>query len=378
MFDSTFGKLQKALESGFNKPFASIAYNTPDWEYIQNLRYNTAVFSAFKQNDEITEAYKLLTDEKGNQRSWKEFYTEARKQSETYNRTWLQTEFNQASQAAVTARQWREFEENADLFPNLKYKTVKDENVRESHKVLHNKIYPINHSFWDTYYPPNGWGCRCTVEQTDEQADEELPERLPGMPEYMKNNTGKTAKVWDETHPYYNTSKSKEVLDFVHQQIKPATDVMQAFDRFQKYGSVYKKLSFNGNNGGYQVAHHNHQFHKVGGKYEKAVGKKLEAIGKEVEFMAEQGTNRLDIKINGEVWEIKGTKAKSSKAVKELLKKANNQGAEKVIFHMDGKFDYEAFNKGIGRALGAGDEIPEVWYFNKDGKLINRYKKSQP
>ncbi len=130
------------------------------------------------------------------------------------------------------ARKWREFEADADLYPNLKYKTVKDENVRLSHKKLDGLIYPISHSFWDTYYPPNGWGCRCTVEQTDEEPEAEIPDDLPAMPEYMKNNPGKTAKVWTEEHPYYNTSRQQEVLNFVHTQIRPASDVMDAYKKF--------------------------------------------------------------------------------------------------------------------------------------------------
>jgi hypothetical protein len=37
------------------------------------------------------------------------------------------------------------------------------ETTRAEHEALHNTILPNNHSFWDTNYPPNAWGCVCKV-----------------------------------------------------------------------------------------------------------------------------------------------------------------------------------------------------------------------
>jgi SPP1 gp7 family putative phage head morphogenesis protein len=378
MFDHTWKTLEQSLSAGWGKNIADIAYNKPDWVFTQNLRYNTAVFAAFKQNKEIQDAYKLLVDESGNARNWKQFYAEARKVSEQYNRAWLQTEYNQASQSAMTARKWQEFQENKDLYPNLKYVTAGDERVRDSHAVLDGKIYPIDHSFWDTYYPPNGWGCRCSVQQTDEEPNADLPQELPEMPEYMKNNPGKTARVFGESHPYYGSDKGREVMDFVRQQIKPAADITRAFETYQAFGSNYKKMYFNGNNGGYQVAHNLHNFDKTGGRYERIVGRKLADIGKGVEFMPEGLANRIDISVDGALFEIKGTAAKSPQSIKKAILDARSKGAEDMIIHMTKGFDFEAARKGIGRAMGVSDAIPNVWYFNREGQLVSLYKKSRP
>jgi SPP1 gp7 family putative phage head morphogenesis protein len=378
MFDHTWKTLEQSLSAGWGKNIADIAYDKPDWAFAQNLRYNTAVFSAFKQNKEIQDAYKLLVDESGNARNWKQFYAEARKVSEQYNRVWLQTEYNQASQSAVTARKWQEFQENKDLYPNLKYITAGDERVRDSHAALDGKIYPIDHPFWDTYYPPNGWGCRCTVQQTDAEPDEELPNEPPAMPEYMKNNPGKTARVFGESHPYFNSEKSQQVMDFVRQQIKPSADITRAFETYQAFGRDYKKLYFNGNNGGYQVAHSLHHFHKQGGRYEKVIGRKLADQGKAVEYLPEAGINRIDLKVDGKLMEVKGTKVKTDRSVKDAILDARKKGAEDVIIHMEKGFDYKAANKGIARAVGQKETIPNVWYFNQEGQLKSLHKKSRP
>ncbi len=37
------------------------------------------------------------------------------------------------------------------------------ENTREEHAALHNTVLPREDIFWDTHYPPNGWGCVCKV-----------------------------------------------------------------------------------------------------------------------------------------------------------------------------------------------------------------------
>lgn len=53
---------------------------------------------------------------------------------------------------------------NAEERPYWRYRAILDNNTRPDHAELHNKVYPHDHKFWSKYYPPNGWGCRCTVE----------------------------------------------------------------------------------------------------------------------------------------------------------------------------------------------------------------------
>ena len=47
----------------------------------------------------------------------------------------------------------------------LQYRTAHDEKVRATHAALHNTTLPPDDPFWDEYYPPLGWNCRCTVVQ---------------------------------------------------------------------------------------------------------------------------------------------------------------------------------------------------------------------
>ncbi|CZE48511.1 phage minor head protein [Campylobacter geochelonis] len=46
----------------------------------------------------------------------------------------------------------------------FRYTAVLDNRTRKSHARLHGTILPKTDKFWDRNYPPNGWGCRCSVQ----------------------------------------------------------------------------------------------------------------------------------------------------------------------------------------------------------------------
>lgn len=48
-----------------------------------------------------------------------------------------------------------------DLY--LQYDAVNDDRTRPEHAAMDGIILPLDHPFWRTHFPPNGWYCRCTV-----------------------------------------------------------------------------------------------------------------------------------------------------------------------------------------------------------------------
>lgn len=48
-------------------------------------------------------------------------------------------------------------------FPYLKYKHNTVRNPREAHKAWDGLVLATDNPWWETHYPPNGWGCRCSV-----------------------------------------------------------------------------------------------------------------------------------------------------------------------------------------------------------------------
>ena len=114
----------------------------------------------------------LLVAEDGSLRPWSEFKKEAWKVSGDYNHRWLETEYHQTVANANAARMWKDFGRNTDLYPNVKFMSVRDGRVRLEHRALDGTVRPYNDPFWDTHLPPLDWGCRCTVVQTDEEPTE--------------------------------------------------------------------------------------------------------------------------------------------------------------------------------------------------------------
>lgn len=60
------------------------------------------------------------------------------------------------------AARWEDFADDGDGYL-LQYRTAGDDKVRPEHAALNGVTLPKSDSFWDSYYPPNGWNCRCTV-----------------------------------------------------------------------------------------------------------------------------------------------------------------------------------------------------------------------
>ncbi|QKF64571.1 phage minor head protein [Campylobacter corcagiensis] len=44
-----------------------------------------------------------------------------------------------------------------------RYTAVLDSRTRPSHRKMHGKVFHKDHPFWKKNFPPNGWGCRCSV-----------------------------------------------------------------------------------------------------------------------------------------------------------------------------------------------------------------------
>lgn len=75
--------------------------------------------------------------------------------SETIFRTNIQTAYN--------VGRYREMMETARSRPYWQYSAVNDSRTRPAHAALNGKVFPSDHPFWDTWYPPNGFNCRCGV-----------------------------------------------------------------------------------------------------------------------------------------------------------------------------------------------------------------------
>ena len=71
--------------------------------------------------------------------------------------------FDTNTRQAYAAGQWERVQATKATHPYLRYITKDDERVRAAHRAWHNLVLPVDDSFWQTNWPPNGWRCRCRV-----------------------------------------------------------------------------------------------------------------------------------------------------------------------------------------------------------------------
>ena len=157
----------------------------------------------------------------------------------------LRTEFDTAIASAEASGRWAEIEADADLFPYLRYVTMGDNLVREEHSVLEGTIAAVNDEFWEENYPPNGYNCRCSVEQVTEseaRADSKFNEGKPTMTkdENFSQNVGKTdslpsdafEKLWEFAERAIDSLPNSEGLRAQMAQMQGTSDTnAEAFDK---------------------------------------------------------------------------------------------------------------------------------------------------
>ena len=160
---------------------------------------------------ELNEAFPSLLDENGNKKTFERFLNDVRKIDETYNANYLRAEYNFVQASAEMAAKWEGFMEDGDHF-YLQYRTQHDDKVRPEHASLDRVTLPPSDSFWESYYPPNGWNCRCTVVQVLKRKYEPTPhDEAMSLGEealqidkkgIFRFNSGKEQKTFPDYNPY--------------------------------------------------------------------------------------------------------------------------------------------------------------------------------
>lgn len=106
--------------------------------------------------------------------------------------------------------------------PYLRYVGSSAANPRPEHQAWANIILPADDPWWDTHYPPNGWGCKCGVVSHSEREVQRLiaeektgpnPVKLqaPGIERYdwTDKDTGRVHRVPEGIDPGWDYHPGK-------------------------------------------------------------------------------------------------------------------------------------------------------------------------
>jgi len=185
-------------------------------ELTAALENNIFFFSGFKTHHELVQVSQLLKDENGNFKPFQQFLKDVAKIDNTYNKNYLNAEYNFAQASSQMAVKWKEWEADGDDY-DLQYRTAGDDRVREEHAALNGTTLPPSDPFWKSYLPPNGWNCRCTAVQvrkgkhprSDSEKATAKGNAITNTPkkQIFRFNPGAQEKIFPPKHPYYKAEK---------------------------------------------------------------------------------------------------------------------------------------------------------------------------
>ena len=193
----------------------------------QALKSDIFVFSALKTHAQLFEASQLLKDDTGKIKPFNQFLNDIQSTFKNYNELYLESEYQFAVGSSLMNVKWNEFENNTDRY-NLQYRTAGDEKVRASHAELDMITLPQNDPFWNLYFPPNGWRCRCSVSEVlkskypqdnsadaiakGEKATTQIGKDGKNRLEIFRFNTGKQKVIFPPNHPYRKLQGAEGVV----------------------------------------------------------------------------------------------------------------------------------------------------------------------
>jgi SPP1 gp7 family putative phage head morphogenesis protein len=114
----------------------------------------------------------------------------------TGNEAWrIENIYRTNMQSAHMAGRYAQMKRASKTRPYWRYIAVKDKRTRPSHAALNGKVFPHDHDFWDHYYPPNGFRCRCSVQTLSQrqvedrglEVDTEIPRLVTPDPGFYGN-----------------------------------------------------------------------------------------------------------------------------------------------------------------------------------------------
>ena len=193
--------LMKGVFDGYGQDFTTVKWGSPDYHKLASLERNVYQFSGAKNWQQLRELTDALR-EGDKVLSYREFRPKALNILDEYQGRWLETEYNAAIAGGQMASKWVDFEKHPDA--HLEYRTMEDPRVRTEHVLLDKITRPVDDLFWKTYYPPNGWNCRCTVIRLNEgkkTADKDL--QYPEIPKIFRVNLGQEGLAFPKGSAYY-------------------------------------------------------------------------------------------------------------------------------------------------------------------------------
>ncbi len=387
IWKANYDKLLQAIEQGWGKTILQTQYTDPDLEYLLQLRRNIAVFAAFKNYHNVADMVAALTDNKGKVREWADFQKIVATINNEYNQSWLRTEYQTAIGTAQMAKKWHDTINLHGSDVMLRYSTVGDARVRQSHQDLNGTTLPANSPFWATHYPPNGWGCRCDVDVVPNAKPKPPKEGAmdKDVPQIFRNNAGQSAELFLKEHPYYKdiaTAQRENIYRAINKleysDYDPTLHIKnkEAFkNRFRKEGA--QTVGWHESTNTYTVVHTKHSVAGLINELPQCAA--LNKLGHSVELTDESTNATYNAIIDQRLYQLKRILKESNtgRRMEENLKAVLKSGAKRVLISVEtnNEDDFENAQKKCARNIRDFTRLEEIWFIHKEQSFRYHGKK---
>lgn len=358
-------------------------------DFLRKYTHSIEVFSAFRAHRYGEMMASKLHDDEGNLLSFEEWRKATASIQSHFNRSWLETEYNTAILRAQQAADWKAFERDSDVAPNLTWMPTSSADPREEHAVFWRDALtlPVSDPFWDEHRPGDLWNCKCWLKQTDAPAtpNKEIPKGkdVPKPAKGLEQNPGKTAEMFSPKQPHYPNPKTciwlrlaggkaknrlGRFLDAAkcpgncntceYIQLARKKDKAKNKELYEKMklDENYKDIEFDEKTGGLKATHVGHNFNKVGGRYERDVQEAGFKAGHAVILEDERGfdTRHTEGLWNGRLFEVAGRETATENNVLKGLKHCAEKRITEIAIldYPNGGFSLDVLNAALKRYKG--------------------------
>lgn len=133
----------------------------------------------------------------------------------------LRTIYETNLRQAQAAGRWERFQRTKVARPYARYVCLLDGSERAEHRAWHGIVLPLDDAWWSTHAPPNGWGCRCKMQQLSDRDLErygyKLSEAAPPdeMRLWKNDRTGVTTKVPKGIDPRFDYNPGQSPRGYI-------------------------------------------------------------------------------------------------------------------------------------------------------------------
>lgn len=243
LIEETFRIISSAVDRGLTEDVPA--------ELHYALENNAFIFSGFKAYHSLMEAGLSMIGSDGRVKPFSAFLQDVRAINARYNENWLRAEYNHALASSQMAAKWSSLEKNPDRYM-LQYRTARDTRVREEHAALDGITLPADDPFWDRYYPPNGWNCRCNAVQvrrakytsSDPEKAMKLGNEATEGPKkaIFRFNAGRTMQIFPPKHPYYKApEKAGDTIMAMNRTLVSSDDIVGVINTSKEMRSWFER-----------------------------------------------------------------------------------------------------------------------------------------